>query len=199
MEKYLTYPPRGMLPLPGASTIFDPGCDVWDEIVNAAVILNPGFDYYHIFDMVGAPLCSLFMGTSHIFTVADNVRCDLPVSPYVVFPCCWVEQSISRIPAYPPNTTAYFNRGDVKAAIHAPADVDWTLCTDNPVFPHGDASLRSAFTVLPNVIEKNKRTVIGHGLADFLFIAEGMRIVLQKCVFTLSVSMDQLNNFFVRH
>jgi carboxypeptidase D len=34
--------------------------------------------------------------------------------------------------------------------------------------------------VLPNVIEKSKRTVIVHGLADFLLIAEGARIVLQK-------------------
>jgi hypothetical protein len=33
--------------------------------------------------------------------------------------------------------------------------------------------------------------VIAHGLADFVYIAEGARIVLQKCVFTLSVSMNQ--------
>jgi carboxypeptidase D len=74
----------------------------------------------------------------------------------------------------------YFDRADVKAAIHAPADVDWTLCTDQNVFPQGDASLPSAFTVLPNVIEKNKRSVIVHGLADYVLIAEGTRIVIQK-------------------
>jgi carboxypeptidase D len=65
------------------------------------------------------------------------------------------------------------------------------LCANIDVFPHGDASLPSAFTVLPNVIEKSNRSVIAHGLADFLLIAEGTRIVLQKCVFTLSVSMNQ--------
>ena len=74
----------------------------------------------------------------------------------------------------------YFDRKDVKEAIHASIDVDWTLCTDTNVFPNGDASLPSAFTVLPNVIEKSKRSVIVHGLADFRLIAEGARIVLQK-------------------
>ena len=73
----------------------------------------------------------------------------------------------------------YFDRADVKAAIHAPADVDWVVCS-NKVFPEGDASLPPAFTVLPNVIEKSKRSVIVHGLSDFFVIAEGTRIVLQK-------------------
>jgi len=69
----------------------------------------------------------------------------------------------------------------VKAAIHAPADVQWGLCSDpSVVFPQDDASLPPAFTVLPNVIEKSKRSVIVHGLADFVLIAEGSRIVLQK-------------------
>ena len=74
----------------------------------------------------------------------------------------------------------YFDREDVKKAIHAPLNVKWTLCTDTNVFPKGDASLPPAFTVLPNVIEKSERSVIVHGLADFLLIAEGARIVLQK-------------------
>lgn len=74
----------------------------------------------------------------------------------------------------------YFDRADVKAAIHAPADVDWTLCTDTEVFPNGDSSLPPAFTVLPKVIEKSKRSVIVHGLGDFILIANGARIVLQK-------------------
>ena len=40
------------------------------------------------------------------------------------------------------------------------------------MFPRGDGSLPS-FTVLPNVIEKSERTVVVHGLADFILIAEG--------------------------
>jgi carboxypeptidase D len=52
MEKHVTYPPRGRLPLPGKSTEPEQGCDVWDEILFAALIVNPAFNIYHIFDMV---------------------------------------------------------------------------------------------------------------------------------------------------
>ena len=76
-------------------------------------------------------------------------------------------------------TPLYFDRPDVRKAIHAPTTGNWVECIPG-VFPHGDASLRPAFTVLQNVIEKNNRTVIVHGLADFSLIAEGTRIVLQK-------------------
>jgi carboxypeptidase D len=58
--KYVTYPPQGPLPLPGTSTVYDPGCDVWDMIFNAALLVNPAFNIYHIFDTVSAltPLVS---------------------------------------------------------------------------------------------------------------------------------------------
>jgi len=73
----------------------------------------------------------------------------------------------------------YFDRADVKAVLHAPADVDWVECSNINVFPHGDASLPPAFTVLPNVIEKSNRSVIVHVLGDFILIAEGARVVLK--------------------
>jgi carboxypeptidase D len=52
MKKHVTYPPQGLLPLPGKSTEADPNCDVWDEIFNASLIVNPAFDMYHVFDTV---------------------------------------------------------------------------------------------------------------------------------------------------
>jgi len=67
----------------------------------------------------------------------------------------------------------------VKAAIHAP-NVSWQECATSHVFPEGDASPPTAFSVLPSVIEKSNRTVIIHGRADFVLIAEGTRIVIQK-------------------
>ena len=67
----------------------------------------------------------------------------------------------------------YFDREDVKRAIHAPTNVKWSECSEQRVFPRGDASLPPALTVLPNVIEKSERSVIVHGLADFILIAEG--------------------------
>lgn len=70
----------------------------------------------------------------------------------------------------------YFERPDVKAAIHAPPHVNWTECSNIDVFPNGDGSLPSALSVLPNVIDKSNRTVIIHGLADFRFIAQGCAV-----------------------
>ena len=32
----------------------------------------------------------------------------------------------------------YFDREDVKRAIHAPVDVSWAECSNINVFPHGD-------------------------------------------------------------
>lgn len=49
-EKYVTYPPTGLLPLPGGNIEFAEGCDLWDEIFNAALIVNPAFNIYRIFD-----------------------------------------------------------------------------------------------------------------------------------------------------
>ena len=37
---------------PLESTDFDPGCDVWDEILNAALLFNPAFSIYRTFDIV---------------------------------------------------------------------------------------------------------------------------------------------------
>ena len=55
MEKFLKYPPEGILPLPGKSTEADRGCDVWDMIFDAAFTLNPAFNIYRIFDTVCSP------------------------------------------------------------------------------------------------------------------------------------------------
>ena len=74
----------------------------------------------------------------------------------------------------------YFDRQDVKQAIHAPLNTTWTECSDQNVFPNGDGSLPPAMTVLPGVIEKSQRAVVVHGLADFILIAEGTRIAIQK-------------------
>jgi carboxypeptidase D len=52
LDKHLKYPPTGLLPLPGSSTEFDPGCDLWTEIYEAALLVNPAFNIYRIFDTV---------------------------------------------------------------------------------------------------------------------------------------------------
>jgi carboxypeptidase D len=49
-EKHLTYPPTSLLPLPGNSTSPIGYCDIWDLIFTAALIINPAFNIYRIFD-----------------------------------------------------------------------------------------------------------------------------------------------------
>ena len=58
LDKYLKYPPAGLLPLPGKSVEFDPGCDLWTDIFNAALLVNPAFNVYRIFDVVSMLLSS---------------------------------------------------------------------------------------------------------------------------------------------
>ncbi|OBZ69475.1 Serine-type carboxypeptidase F [Grifola frondosa] len=79
----------------------------------------------------------------------------------------------------------YFNRTDVQDAIHAP-HINWEACSEGSVYaspsggPGNDQSVASTLSVLPNVIEKSLRTVIVHGLADFILVAEGTRIAIQN-------------------
>jgi carboxypeptidase D len=73
----------------------------------------------------------------------------------------------------------YFNRTDVQDAIHAP-HINWEDCASRSVYIGRDTSIPSTLSVLPNVIEKSARTVIVHGLADMILIAEGTRIAIQN-------------------
>ena len=56
IEEHVTFPPKGVLPLPGRSVEADRGCDVWDMIFDAAVDVNPAFNIYRIFDTVRTSL-----------------------------------------------------------------------------------------------------------------------------------------------
>ncbi|KAL1747782.1 Alpha/Beta hydrolase protein [Schizophyllum fasciatum] len=96
------------------------------------------------------------------------------------YPILWDVLGFPGSFAQEQTSPVYFDREDVKRAIHAPVDYTWAECSDVDVFPRGDGSLPSAFTVLPNVIESSERAVIAHGLADFILIAEGARLVLHN-------------------
>jgi carboxypeptidase D len=60
MSKALVFPPKGPLPPPPNATA--PGCDLWDDILNAVFLTNPCFDIYAIattcpllWDVLGFP------------------------------------------------------------------------------------------------------------------------------------------------
>ena len=80
----------------------------------------------------------------------------------------------------PEGANVYFNRSDVQKAINAPP-TNWMECSDIDVFVNGtDNSPPSGLSVLPSVIERNERTIIGHGLADMILIYNGTLLVIQN-------------------
>jgi carboxypeptidase D len=68
----------------------------------------------------------------------------------------------------PAGASIYFNRTDVQKAINAPI-AEWDECTNVDVFVNNtDNSPPSGVSVLPGVIERSKRTIIGHGALDMV-------------------------------
>jgi carboxypeptidase D len=160
MEKYVTFPPKGPLPLPGTSTSADPDCDVWSLIFDAALLVNPAFNVYRIFDTY--PILWDVTGFPSVMLIHFE---QVKQTNYLIHSGSFPQTQLSPL---------YFDRPDVKHAIHAPQNVNWTVCLfDGNVFPNGDASLPPAMSVLPSVIEKTNNTVIVHGLADYVLIADG--------------------------
>lgn len=81
----------------------------------------------------------------------------------------------------PVGANIYFERDDVKKAIHAPLNVNWSECANDNVFVDGnDKSLPSSFHALPNVIDHTKNVIIGHGSLDFVLIANGTLLTIQN-------------------
>ncbi|TPX11381.1 uncharacterized protein E0L32_001199 [Thyridium curvatum] len=86
-----------------------------------------------------------------------------------------------------PGLPVYFNRTDVKEAMHAPADVDWVECAPKPVFvgdggpeDEGDLSPDPIQHALPRVIEATGRVLIANGALDFDIITNGTLIAIQN-------------------
>jgi len=82
----------------------------------------------------------------------------------------------------------YFNRTDVKMALHADPNVNWLQCSDINVFGNGndssfanDASLPPAKNgVLKRVVEALNNTIIGSGDLDMVLPTNGTLFALQN-------------------
>ncbi len=81
---------------------------------------------------------------------------------------------------YEPAPWYYFNRTDVKKAINAPVDANWGECASGVL--DKDTSPPSGLSVLPRVIEKNNKTIIGHGMLDMILIMNGTVMMIQNMV-----------------
>lgn len=79
-----------------------------------------------------------------------------------------------------PGRQIYFNRTDVKQAIHAPLDVNWAICAEQSVFAGGDSSDPSSYRAIPNVIDRTRNVQIAHGTMDMVLIANGTLLAIQN-------------------
>ncbi|KAF9690673.1 hypothetical protein EKO04_011557 [Ascochyta lentis] len=75
----------------------------------------------------------------------------------------------------------YFNRTDVKLALHADPNTDWVQCSVKEVFPNGDKSLPPQKSgVLQRVVEALNNTIIGSGDLDMILPTNGTLFALQN-------------------
>ncbi|KAI1635352.1 Alpha/Beta hydrolase protein [Biscogniauxia mediterranea] len=75
----------------------------------------------------------------------------------------------------------YFDRTDVKQAIHADVSHTWTECSEGNVFVHGrDTSDPSTWRVLPHVIDATQNVIIGHGSLDMILLPNGTLLSIQN-------------------
>lgn len=87
MEQALTFPPAGKFVEPNENA---DGCDLWDDIVTAAILVNPCFNVYHLtdfcpflWDELGFP--SLAIGPNNYFNQSDvQMAINAPPTDYVV-------------------------------------------------------------------------------------------------------------------
>jgi carboxypeptidase D len=160
MDTAMTFPPKGPLPSPPSTSdeVYDyENCDIYDAIFTAIFEMNPCFDIYQL-----GQQCPLLW---------DSLG----------FPYSYDQ-------FYLPDgyTQPYFNRTDVKKAIHAPLDIDWQFCLpglENPfVGGESDTSPPSGLNggPLQHVIEHTNNVVIGHGTLDFVLFANGTLATLQN-------------------
>ncbi|KAJ6092671.1 hypothetical protein N7486_007960 [Penicillium sp. IBT 16267x] len=87
----------------------------------------------------------------------------------------------------PEGAEVYFDRADVKKALHAP-NITWSECSNEPVFvggnagpeQEGDISANPIEKVLPQVIEATNRVLIGNGGFDMVIITNGTLLSIQN-------------------
>ncbi|RYP45861.1 hypothetical protein DL768_007857 [Monosporascus sp. mg162] len=81
----------------------------------------------------------------------------------------------------PEGAEVYFDRPEVKRAIHASESTRWEECASRDVFVGGrDASDPPTWRVLPHVIEQTQNVIIGHGTLDMILLPNGTLLSIQN-------------------
>ncbi|KIW47916.1 uncharacterized protein PV06_00565 [Exophiala oligosperma] len=132
------------------------------------------------------PDCDLWdnvYDTAYSVNPCFNVYSPNLACPILSDPLGFPSDLIYSYPGLPP----YFNRTDVKKAMHAPANADWELCT-GPVFvaedsgpeDENDLSADPIQKVLPRVIEATNRVLVSNGDLDLEVLTNGTLLAIQN-------------------
>jgi carboxypeptidase D len=154
LAEYLVYPPKGPMPsrLPGTHDNGTTRAECWNI-------------YWDIFDAI-----LLLNPCFDIYQVATT--CPL-LWDVLGFP--------GSMPYLPEGAEIYFDRADVKRAIHAPLNTTWEECSSDDVFLNGtDTSPPSTVSALPRVIDATKNVIVGHSALDMILLANGTLLALQN-------------------
>ncbi|KAK2605428.1 hypothetical protein N8I77_008265 [Diaporthe amygdali] len=154
-DKYLTFPPSGQQPDVCAQPGINADCT---NYIDGCDVFDAAFSA--IFDI--NPGFNIYQ-VGQILPVPDDV---------LGFP--------TSIMYTAPGRQIYFNRTDVKQAIHAPLDVNWEICAEKSVFAGGDNSDPSSYRAIPNVIDRTKNVQIAHGTMDMVLLANGTLLGIQN-------------------
>lgn len=104
-------------------------------------------------------------------------------------PLLWDVLSFPTQLVYTPDgANTYFNRTDVKTALHAPQSVSWAECSVENVFVgtggpeqgEHDEALDPIQHVLPQVIEATNRVLVANGDLDMIILTNGTLISIQN-------------------
>ena len=145
-------------------------------------------DECDIFDMVDL---NAFQNNPCFNVYEVNEQCPLPWD-VLSFP--------TQIFYTPDGDTTYFNRTDVKKAIHAPMNVNWEICAAHNVFvggrgqgpeAEGDLSADPIQKVLPQVIEATNRVLVSNGDLDMIIITNGTLMAIQNMTWGGKLGFEQ--------
>lgn len=154
VSKNLKYPPSGPIKLPKKFNASS--YDPFDLIYNAALDANPCFNVYNIDPIYKCP----------------SIKDPLGFPPDVFVPSA---------------TNVVNNITGFKQYIHADPSTIWYECTNYDVFVGGKDTSKAPADVgiMTRIIDKSpsKRTIIQHGLLDYILIANGSALGIQNLTF----------------
>ena len=157
-------------------------------------------DQYLVFPASGVQP-AVFFNDSNLLNASCDVFDMLDHAAFAINPCFDVYSINEQCPLLwdvlshrtqfdyiPDGATVYPNRSDVKAALHVPQSIHWTLDNPIPVYvggntgpeSQGDTSADPIQEVLPRVIEATNRVLVSNGDLDMIILTNGTLLAIQN-------------------